>query len=74
MSNDNKLTIIQKHEWPILRDLHLPDWPANIAAYYAINSYMKWCEINSELAKSVQFYSLNGDWQDGTFFIVVKCA
>lgn len=71
MSYD-KLTIIPKNEWSLLRDLHLPDWPSNVTAYYAIDSYINWCELNSELGQAVRFYSLNDDWQDGTFLIVVN--
>lgn len=68
----NKLTIIPKSEWPKLRDLHLPNWPSNISAYYAIDTYIKWCAINEKVEKSVKFYALNNDWQDGTFLIVVN--
>lgn len=72
MSSQNKLTIIPKSEWLELRDINLLNWPRHISAYYAVNNYIKWCKINSQIEKSITFYCVNGDWSDGTFFIVVR--
>lgn len=69
-ASGDKLVAIPRNEWKTLRDLFKPEWPANAVAYYTIDNYINWLQLKPEM-KNIQFYSLNGDWRDGTYLIVV---
>ncbi|XP_063701906.1 uncharacterized protein LOC134831981 [Culicoides brevitarsis] len=65
----NKLVEIPPSEWPALRDSFLPNWPSEHVGYYLVDNYVKWVEKDPNI-KNLKFYSLNGDWSDGTFVVV----
>lgn len=67
----NKLVPIPVNDLPKLRDLYLKDWPKNYTGYHTIDNYYRWFNQDSTLQTSIQVYSLNGDWNDGTFMILV---
>lgn len=56
---------------PELRDLFLKEWPNHIIGYDLVNNYIRWYEQDPNYADA-KFYSLNGDWTDGTFIILVS--
>lgn len=67
---EEKLIDIPKEAWCKLRDLYLKDWPNNVMAYYTLDNYIKWIEMDSTI-DNLLVYSLNGDWSDGTFVLIV---
>lgn len=67
----HKITRIQPSDWMMLRDLCKTNWPENIASYQTIDNFIRWYNQDPKL-EHVNFYSLNGDWSDGTFLIVVS--
>lgn len=69
MSTD-KLVIISQSHWETLRDLYLTNWPTNILGYYTIDNYIRWIEKLPTI-KDLFLYSLNGEWSDGTYAVVV---
>lgn len=71
MSDQNQLVEIPHEELSILRDMYLKDWPNNLNGYYTIDNFIRWLEKESNI-KNLKFYSLNGDYSDGTFLIVVS--
>lgn len=54
-----------------LKNLYLPKSPNNILGLSTIENYLRWTEIESNLADFI-FYSLNGDVTDGTFVFTVS--
>lgn len=70
MSTD-KLVIISQSHWRTLRDLYLTNWPTNILGYYTIDNYIRWIEKQPTI-KDLFLYSLNGEWSDGTYAVVVN--
>lgn len=71
MNNENHLVEIPKENWPELRDLFKPNWPENILGYSTIDNYCRWNEKDSNI-KNLVIYSLNGDWSDGTYLVIVS--
>lgn len=69
-ASGDRLVAIPGIEWKNLRDLFQPKWPANAVAYYTIDNYINWLQLKPAM-KNIQVYSLNGDWRDGTYLIVV---
>ena len=67
----NKLVEISRSDLPKLQDLYLRDWPENIIGFYTLNNFIIWSNIDPNI-KNLSFYSLNGEWNDGTFLIVVS--
>lgn len=66
-----KIIEIPTENWPELRDLYLSEWPVNMLGYYTVDNFIKWVEKEPDI-KNLHVYSLNGDWSDGTFAIVVS--
>lgn len=69
----DKLVEILFDDLPKLRDLYLPDWPKNMMGYSTIDNYINWLQLDSNI-KHLHIYSLNGDWSDGTYVIVVSLS
>lgn len=67
----DKICEISPEKWAELRDLFQPDWPKNIYAYNLLQNYIHWVEKDPNI-KNLKVYSLNGDWSDGTFVVVVS--
>lgn len=67
----DKLIEIERKHWHTLRDLHSPVRPETYLNYYLVDNYIRWFEREPESVNAV-FYSLNGDWSDGTFLAVLK--
>lgn len=67
----DKLVEIEREHWQTLRDLHLPTRPETYFGYCLLDNYIRWFEKDPNDVDIV-FYSLNGDWSDGTFFGVWK--
>lgn len=66
----DKLVEIPVNEWLELRDLYLDNWPENMNGYYTMDNFINWV-IRKPDIKHLWVYSLNGDWSDGTFIVVV---
>lgn len=69
----SKVIEIKSEHWFTLRDKFLCNWPQEYLGYYMINNYIRWKQQDSKL-KNVNFYSLDGDWSDGTFVIIVSVS
>lgn len=60
-------------EWPKLRDLFLIEWPKHIVPYSLLQNYINWSvKVAEYVEKNVEIYSLDSDWKDGTFYLVVR--
>lgn len=68
---EDKLIIIPIQKLPELRRIFLQDWPKHIIGHDLINNYISWYEKDSNYSDA-KIYSLNGDWRDGTFLIIVS--
>lgn len=66
----DKLIPIPSKEWINLRNLYLVNWPENMLGYYTIDNYVNW-NSKDENIRNLWVYSLNGDWSDGTFLVIV---
>lgn len=67
----DKICEIPAEKWAELRDLFLPNWPRNIYAYNLLENYIRWLAKDPNI-KNLKMYSLNDDWSDGTFVVVVS--
>lgn len=67
----DKICEIPAEKWAELRDFFLPNWPRNIYAYNLLENYIRWLEKDPNI-KNLKVYSLNDDWSDGTFVVVVS--
>ncbi|XP_063698005.1 uncharacterized protein LOC134828946 [Culicoides brevitarsis] len=62
---------IPSTDWASLRDLFLIEWPKHIVSYSLLQNYITWLTKDPKYVKeNVEIYSLNGDWKDGTFYLV----
>lgn len=62
---------IPSSNWLELRDKFLENWPSNHCGYYLVDNYIRWIEEEPKI-NHLNFYSLDGDWSDGTFCVVVS--
>lgn len=72
---ENKLTKINRKDLPLLQSLYNPNEPDTYIAFTTIDTYIRWCEQNSnDTLKSdkIKFHSLNDDFSRGTFIVVVS--
>ncbi|XP_031629456.1 uncharacterized protein LOC116344820 isoform X2 [Contarinia nasturtii] len=60
---------IESKNWEELRELYLPETPETILGLGIISNYLRWIQRDASIA-NLTFYSLNGDWSDGTFVVV----
>lgn len=67
----DKICEVPPTQWVELRDMFAADWPRNIYAYNLLENYLQWRERDPKI-KNLKVYSLNGDWSDGTFVVVVS--
>lgn len=67
----DKLVEIESENWPALRDLYSANDPSTIYAHCTVDNYIQWLE-KEPLQKDWFIYSLNGDWSDGTYVVVVS--
>lgn len=76
MKLKNFLLEIPSADWPVLRDMYVDNWPENYSTYFAIDNGIKLKHRDPiDYNKEVQMFSLNGDWSDGTFILLVSfCA
>lgn len=66
-----KLVEIPRNSLLNLRNLFLQNWPEHILGYDLINNYIRWFNQDPNYDKA-KILSLNGDWSDGTFLIIVR--
>lgn len=66
-----ELIEIKPEHWLTLRDKFLSDWPKHHLGYYLVDNYIKWFTKSSNIP-NLKFYSLDGDWNDGTFVVIVS--
>lgn len=68
---ENRAVEISCDDWPNVQKHYLPETPQTILGLSTIGNYIRW---NKEVGqfKSLTMYSLNGDWSDGTFVLVVS--
>ncbi|XP_031627117.1 uncharacterized protein LOC116343273 [Contarinia nasturtii] len=64
----DQLVQIQRKDLRKLQNLYTPDGTKNYIAYMTISNYIRWLEQNPKL-NDVKFYSLNGNFSDGTFLV-----
>lgn len=62
--------VIGREKWPILRTLYSAHDPTTFLGHCTIDNYIRWSEKESQ--NNIVFYSLNGDWSDGTFVVIVR--
>jgi hypothetical protein len=67
----DELIEISKDSLAELRDLYKKNWPLNNIGFYTIDNYIRWFQKESSI-ENLKILSLNGDWSDGTYVIVVK--
>lgn len=67
----NRLVEIESDDWPNLKQLYLPENPRTILGLSTISNYIRWNEQQTQI-DNLAIYSLNGDWCDGTFVVVVS--
>lgn len=67
---ENQLVKIKSEHWIQLKNLYLPETPQTILGLSTIINYIEWIERDPSI-ENLTFYSLNGDWSDGTFVVVV---
>lgn len=58
-------------DWDSLKDVYLPETPKTVLGLSTISNYIRWIEQESTF-ENLDFYSLNGDWSDGTFVVLVR--
>lgn len=68
---DNRLVEIESEKWEELKVLYEPETSETILGLSTINNYIRWIKRDASLSH-LAFYSLNGDWSDGTFVVVVS--
>lgn len=62
---------ITSDNWTELRDKFLINWPINMMGYYTVDNFIRWTQKEPNV-KNVEFFSLDGDWSDGTFAAIVS--
>lgn len=67
----DKLTEIARNDLFQLRILYSPDESKNYTSFTAIDTYIRWFEQDPNV-KHIKFFSLNGDFSDGTFVVTVR--
>lgn len=67
----DQIVEVERENWTNLRNFFLKDWPNNVVGYYTIDNFIKWTEKEPN-TKNLHIYSLNGDWTDGTFAVIVN--
>lgn len=68
---DDHIVELTPNFWHKLQDLL--NWPENQIGYLLVDDYIKWAEkVAVNHIKNVKFYTLNGDFSDGTFVVVVS--
>lgn len=75
MKLKNFLLEIPVADWPALKDMYVDNWPENYSTYFAIDNGMNLKQRDPVNYKNeIQLFSLNGDWSDGTFILLVSFA
>ncbi|KAL5278800.1 GLYATL3 family protein [Megaselia abdita] len=64
----SSITEIPVREWSTLRDMYLVNWPKDYITYFTIDHALKHWKENG----GVSIYSLENDYEDGTFLYVSK--
>lgn len=67
----NQLVKIESEKWMALKSLYLPETPETILGLTTITNYIRWIQ-QDEFIDNLAIYSLNGEWSDGTFVVVVS--
>lgn len=67
----DKLVEIESENWAALRNLYSAEDPNTIYAHCTVDNYIRWLETEPQ-QKDWFIYSLNGDWSDGTYAVVVS--
>lgn len=68
---EDSLVEIDRRNWTALRDLYSPENPESYLSYSLLDNYIRWSEHEPE-SVDITFYSLNGDYSDGTFLGIWK--
>ena len=71
MTSDDRLETISLGNWAKLRDCYLIDWPRHCVPFYTIGNYIRWSSQGADI-DDVRILSLNGDFSDGTFILIVR--
>lgn len=66
----DQLVEINPKDLQNLKTLYTPDGLKSYIAYMTIDNYIRWFEQNPNV-KHIKFFSLNGDFSDGTFVVTV---
>lgn len=65
------LVEIPSEDWCKLRDLYSVDDPKTYLAHCTVDNYIRYLEREPN-GKDWHIYSLNGDWSDGTYILIVS--
>lgn len=68
---ENRLVKIETEKWTSLKSLYLPETAETILGLTTISNYIRWMQQDRHI-DNLAIYSLNGDWSDGTFVVVVS--
>lgn len=68
----DKLVEIERYNWPELRDLYTPNSPKTLLGHCCVDNFIRWTNQQPDFP-NLAIYSLNGDWSDGTFAVIVSC-
>lgn len=71
----DRLVAVPRSKWPELRDLYRQELADNFVGYQAIGTFIRWSNNKHQLSIDdfhYDIFSLNGEWQDGTFIAVVS--
>ncbi len=68
----NQLVKIDSENWEQLKSIYLPETPETILGLSTIKNYIRWKRNDPQIDNNFVIYSLNGDWTDGTFAVVVS--
>lgn len=67
---ENKLVKIESEEWGNLKAIYSPETPETILGLSTISNYIRWNKKCPQI-DNLAIYSLNGNWSDGLFVVVV---
>ncbi|CAD7079806.1 unnamed protein product [Hermetia illucens] len=67
----DRLVDIPIQDLVTLRDFYKGDWPTYNIGYGIVDTYVRWLGKDPNIPH-IRIFSLNGDWSDGTFIIIVS--
>lgn len=75
MEIGDKIIELTPNFWPELREKFKTNWPEHQIGHLLVDDYIKWveiCDLDTNYIKNVKIFTLNGDFSDGTFVVIVS--